>query len=119
MHLGQSDLPAEDAHRVAPGLLLGLSVSTPAQVAAAPDWLDYLGVGPVRATATKPEAAAPLGLEGTAALARQARVPCVAIGGIGPADATAVRATGVAGIAVVSAICAAADPQAAAAGLAP
>lgn len=118
VHLGQSDLPAEDAHRIAPDLLLGLSVSTPAQVAAAPDWLDYLGVGPVRATATKPEAAAPLGLAGTAALARQARVPCVAIGGIGSENAAAVRGTGVAGIAVVSAICAAADPRAAAAELA-
>lgn len=118
VHLGQSDLPAEDAHRIAPHLLLGLSVSTPDQVEAAPDWLDYLGVGPVRATATKPEAARPLDLDGTAALVRLARVPCVAIGGIGPANAADVRATGVAGIAVVSAVCAAADPQAAAAELA-
>jgi thiamine-phosphate pyrophosphorylase len=117
VHLGQSDLPAQDAHRVAPELLLGLSVSTPEQVAAAPDWLDYLGVGPVRATATKPEAAAPLGLAGTAALVAAARVPCVAIGGIGPANAADVRSTGVAGIAVVSAVCAADDPAAAAAAL--
>ena len=117
VHLGQSDLPAQDAHRLAPDLQLGLSVSAAAEVAEAPDWLDYLGVGPVEATPTKPEAAAPLGLEGTAALARQARVPCVAIGGIGPANAAAVRATGVAGIAVVSAVCAAADPRAAAAAL--
>ncbi|GAA1843069.1 thiamine phosphate synthase [Microlunatus capsulatus] len=117
VHLGQSDLPAEDAHRVAPELLLGLSVSTPEQVAAAPDWLDYLGVGPVRATATKPEAAAPLGLAGTAALVAAARVPCVAIGGIGPANAAEVRSTGVAGIAVVSAVCAADDPAAGAAAL--
>ena len=117
VHLGQSDLPAEGAHRVAPELLLGLSVSTPEQAAAAPDWLDYLGVGPVRATATKPEAAAPLGLAGTAALVAAARVPCVAIGGIGPANAAEVRSTGVAGIAVVSAVCAADDPAAAAAAL--
>ncbi len=117
VHLGQSDLAAEDAHRIAPDLLVGLSVSTAAQVALAPDWLDYLGVGPVEATATKPEAAAPLGLEGTAALVARAGVPCVAIGGIGPRNAAAVRATGVAGIAVVSAVCAAADPRAAAAAL--
>ena len=117
VHLGQSDLPAQDAHRLAPDLLLGLSVSTAAEVAEAPDWLDYLGVGPVEATPTKPEAAAPLGLAGTAALVRSARVPCVAIGGIGPANAAAVRATGVAGIAVVSAVCAAPDPRAAAAAL--
>ena len=117
VHLGQSDLPAEDAHRIAPDLLLGLSVSTAAQVALAPDWLDYLGVGPVQATATKPEAAAALGLAGAAALVAAARVPCVAIGGIGPANAAAVRATGVAGLAVVSAVCAADDPAAAATAL--
>lgn len=117
VHLGQSDLPVGDARRIAPDLLVGLSVSTPGEVASAPTWLDYLGVGPVEPTATKPEAARPLGLEGTADLVRQARVPCVAIGGIGPANAAAVRATGVAGIAVVSAICAAPDPRAAAAAL--
>ncbi len=117
VHLGQSDLAVEDAHRVAPDLLVGLSVSTAAQVAQAPAWLDYLGVGPVEATPTKPEAAAPLGLAGTAELVQQSRVPCVAIGGIGVGNATQVRATGVAGIAVVSAVCAAPDPRAAAAAL--
>ncbi len=117
VHLGQSDLPAEDAHRIAPDLLLGLSVSTEAQVAQAPAWLDYLGVGPVEATPTKPEAAAPLGLAGTAALVARSRVPCVAIGGIGAGNAAQVRATGVAGIAIVSAVCAASDPRAAAAAL--
>jgi thiamine-phosphate diphosphorylase len=102
-------------------LLVGLSVSTleeVAQAAALPrGCLDYLGVGPVEATATKPEAAAPLGLGDTAQLVAASPLPCVAIGGIGVENAAAVRATGVAGIAVVSAICAAADPAGAAAAL--
>lgn len=124
VHLGQGDLDPADARRIGgPDLLIGLSVSTLEQVADAAarpaGTLDYLGVGPVQATATKPEAAAPLGLDGTARLAAASPLPCVAIGGIGPADAAAVRATGVAGLAVVSAICTALDPAAAAAALRP
>jgi thiamine-phosphate pyrophosphorylase len=122
VHLGQDDLAPEHARRLAgPDLLIGLSVSTLEQVARAASlphgWLDYLGVGPVEATATKPEAAAPLGLRGTAQLVAASQLPCVAIGGISAANAAALRATGVAGLAVVSAICAAADPASAAAAL--
>jgi thiamine-phosphate pyrophosphorylase len=122
VHLGQSDLPVEDARRLAgPGFLIGLSVSTAEQVAQAcalaPGTVDHLGVGPVFATATKPEAAAPLGLAGTAELVALSTLPCVAIGGIGTANAADVRATGVAGIAVVSAVCSAPDPAAAAVAL--
>lgn len=122
VHLGQSDLDVRAARRLlGEDLLIGLSVSTPEQVAEADrlpaGTVDHLGVGPVYATATKPEAAAPLGLEGTAALAAATGLPCVAVGGIGPANVGQVRATGVNGVAVVSAICAADDPRAAAAGL--
>jgi thiamine-phosphate pyrophosphorylase len=122
VHLGQSDLAPEHARRLGgTDLLIGLSVSTLEQVAQAAalprGCLDYLGVGPVRATATKPEPAAPLGLDGTARLVAASPLPCVAIGGIGVETAAAVRATGAAGIAVVSAICAAADPAAAAVAL--
>lgn len=122
VHLGQSDLPVADARRLAgPGFLIGLSVSTREQVAQAsalpPGTVDHLGVGPVFATATKPEAASPLGLAGTAELVGLSRLPCVAIGGIQTANAADVRTTGVAGIAVVSAVCAAPDPAAAAVAL--
>jgi len=122
VHLGQSDLPAAHARRVAgPDLLIGLSVSNlaEAQEAAAlvAGTVDYLGVGPVFATATKPGAAPPMGLRLTTEVCAVAPLPCVAIGGIGPANAAAVRRTGAAGIAVVSAICAAPDPEAAAAAL--
>ena len=121
VHLGQSDLPADVARRLlGPRALVGLSVSTPDQVAeaealnAAGVVVDHLGVGPVWATPTKPEAAAPLGTDRLAALVASTDLPCVAIGGIGPDNAASVRAAGVDGIAVVSAICAAADPAAAA-----
>jgi len=122
VHLGQSDLPVPHARRVAgPDLLIGLSVSTFDQVAQAQAWppgtVDYLGVGPVYATATKPKAPPALGLARTAALAAAATLPCVAIGGITGGNAVSVWETGVAGLAVVSAVCAVPDPQAAAAEL--
>lgn len=122
VHLGQSDLPPDLARRIAgPDLLIGLSVSTlreTAEVEALPEGtVDYLGLGPVFATATKPYAAAPLGLHQTAGVRAATRLPCVAIGGIDVNNAPEVRGTGVAGVAVVSAVCAAADPQAAAAAL--
>lgn len=122
VHLGQSDLPAVQARRIAgPDLLVGLSVSTLDQVADAdslpPGTVDYLGVGPVFATATKPLAAPPLGLQLTARVRAATGLPCVAIGGIDTSNAAQVRATGVHGLAVVSAVCAAPDPQAAAVAL--
>lgn len=124
VHLGQGDLPPHVARDLlGPHALVGLSVSTAEQVAEAEAWnrrgrvVDYLGVGPVWATPTKPEAAAPLGVERAGALAASTDLPCVAIGGIGPGNAVSVRALGVAGVAVVSAICAAPDPTHAAAQL--
>ncbi|NAZ86676.1 thiamine phosphate synthase [Kineococcus indalonis] len=120
VHLGQSDLPAEDARRLlGPGPLLGLSVSSAREVLAAPAGVvDHFGVGPVRATATKTDAAAPLGLDGVREVVRAAAgTPCVAIGGITAADLAGLRAAGAAGACVVSAVCAAPDPRAAAAQL--
>jgi thiamine-phosphate pyrophosphorylase len=127
VHLGQDDLPAAQVRTLlGPELVLGLSIGTAEEAAAAAALgdgvLDYWGVGPVWATATKPEATAPIGLEGTAAvaaLARAAGVRTAAIGGIDATRAAAVRACGVDGVCVVSAVCSAPDPRAAAAGLLP
>ena len=87
----------------------------PADLAAADlDGVDYLGVGPVFATLTKPDAAPPLGLDGLAEIAKRTRFPIVAIGGINATNAAATIAAGVDGLSVVSAIMAAPDPEAAA-----
>jgi thiamine-phosphate pyrophosphorylase len=120
VHVGQSDLPAAEVRAlIGPDRLLGLSVGTDDELAAAlalpPGTLDVVGLGPVWAPPTKPEAATALGPGGVAALAGKASaggLRSVAIGGISPERAAAV--TGVDGICVVSAICAAPDPAAAA-----
>ena len=116
LHLGQTDLPADIARRLLPpGAIIGLSVESPGDVAAAErEPVDYLGVSPVFATSTKPDAAPALGLAGLRSIRALTRRPLVAIGGIAVTNAAAVMAAGADGIAVVSALCAAADPAAAA-----
>jgi len=115
VHLGQSDLPPRIAReQLGPDAIIGLSIENVGQIGDGrfPD-VDYLGVGPVFATNTKSDAAPPIGLDGLAAIRAATRLPVAGIGGIGSANAASVRAVGVDGICVVSAILGAADPAAA------
>ncbi len=118
VHLGQDDLDAARARDIlGPDGLIGVSAGT-AEEAARIDTgrADYVGIGAVYATATKSDAGPAIGIAGLTALAATlAPLPVVAIGGIGPREAAQVMACGAAhGIAVVSAICGAQDPEAAA-----
>lgn len=116
-HIGQRDLPVPLARKILGNdKILGLSCSNIEQLRAVDTTLvDYLGMGPVYPTISKLNAPPVLGLEGFSALAAQSKLPVVAIGGIDATRARAIRATGTAaGIAVVSAICGAENPTAAA-----
>lgn len=118
VHVGQSDLPV-DAVRdlIGPDALLGLSASSADQLRVAANSaarVDYVGVGAVHATTTKPDAPAPLGLDGFGTLVALSSLPVVGIGGITASDLPAMRAAGAAGAAVVSAVCSAPAPSAAA-----
>lgn len=120
VHLGQSDLPVVRAREIAgPDFLIGLSISTVDEMEQAnslpPGTVDYLGIGPAFATATKPDAGAALEPTLVAELAGMTDLPTVAIGGITAENA--ISLSGVDGICVVSAICAADDPCRAAADL--
>ena len=116
LHVGQDDLSSADARRIiGPDMILGLSAGNVDEVRGVdPALVDYLGIGPVWATATKKDAGAAVGLEGLASLSAASPLPVVAIGGIGPSNAADVMRTGVDGIAVVSAICGQASPRTAA-----
>ncbi|MDL2192258.1 thiamine phosphate synthase [Cobetia sp. LC6] len=116
LHIGQSDGdPVEARRRLGEDALIGLSVQTLEQLKAVDvERLDYLGLGPVHATPTKPDHAAPLGIEGLTQLVRSSPLPTVAIGGISLANAGEVMTSGTDGLAVVSALCSAEDPAAAA-----
>ncbi|KJL33090.1 bifunctional hydroxymethylpyrimidine kinase/phosphomethylpyrimidine kinase [Microbacterium azadirachtae] len=119
IHLGQSDASPLLARSVlGPDAIVGLTAHTPAHldaVRALPSGtVDYLGVGVIHPTSTKADHPAPLGVAGFAAFAAASPLPCVAIGGIERIDVAALRAAGAAGVAVVSALCAAPDPRVAA-----
>lgn len=123
-HVGQSDLDIGRARALlGRAAYLGLSVQTVQHVYVAVelgahavddmDYLDYLGVGPVRGTTTKLDAAAPGGLETLHQITSASRWPCVAIGGINVERMPEVRQAGAVGAAVVSAICGQPDVAAA------
>ena len=119
VHLGQSDLPPDAARRLLGAhAVVGWTANTPAHLAAAaglPDGtLDYLGVGVIRPTSTKPDHPPALGVDGFARLAAATPLPCIAIGGIALDDVAPLRDAGAAGVAVVSLLSAADDPAAAA-----
>jgi thiamine-phosphate pyrophosphorylase len=112
VHLGQDDLRQEslpELRRRLAGKIIGLSAHTPAQAAAALE-VDYLGVGPFRATTSKARTRAPLGIAGLVAVARATDLPVCAIGGITPADLGELRADRISMVAVIGAIAKAEDP---------
>ena len=116
LHIGQDDMAAALARRlIGPGKILGVSVENAAQAQAAlADGADYVGASPIFATPTKPDAPAPMGIQGLQELARVCKLPIVAIGGLNASNAAAVLRAGAAGLAVVSAIVSADDAQRAA-----
>jgi thiamine-phosphate pyrophosphorylase len=116
VHVGQSDMMAADARRlIGPRRILGLSITSEADLDKADlAGVDYLGVGPIYATLTKPDAAPPISVGGLRAVAERTSLPIVAIGGLHAGNADEVIAAGAGGVAVVSAICGAADARVAA-----
>lgn len=118
VHVGTDDVSVADVRRCVPaGFIVGASVGCAAEVANAVGGgggADYVGIGPVYATATKGDAGAAIGVAGFARLRRLTGLPAVGIGGITAATAREVIAAGADGVAVVSAVFGARDPEAAA-----
>lgn len=116
VHVGQDDLPADVVRRlVGPEMIVGVSAATIAEARAARnEGADYIGVGPIWGTATKADAGEAVGPGLIATLKGAVDLPMVGIGGIKAANAAEVIAAGGDGVAVVSAIVSAADPEAAA-----
>jgi thiamine-phosphate pyrophosphorylase len=118
VHIGQDDIAPVDA-RLLLGrrAIIGLSVKTLEQAKAAPlDLLDYVAIGGVYGTTSKDNTAAPIGIGGLQAIvdairARAAHYPICAIAGINVGNAADVIAAGADGVAVISALSLAPDPQ--------
>lgn len=115
VHLGQSDMPLHMARQlVPPEMIIGISAeSVDDAISAQKNGADYLGVSPIYGTPTKTDTAEPLGLEGLKAIRSAVDLPLVGIGGLNAGNAEAVIRNGADGVAVVSAIVAADDPEAA------
>jgi thiamine-phosphate pyrophosphorylase len=116
LHVGQDDMPAAEARaRLGADAILGLSVETEAAARAVDGAVvDYVGIGPVFATATKPDHKPPTGIAALARLRAICPVPAVAIGGLKAEHVAPVLESGALGLAVVSAICGTPSPEAAA-----
>lgn len=106
VHLGQGDMPLLQARRIlGPTKVIGISVQTYEQaLVAVHQGADYLGIGPVFATATKKDAAASIGLPALERIIRAISIPTIAIGGIQEENFDSVVRTGVGGVAMISAI---------------
>jgi len=114
VHVGSDDLPVAALRRIAsPGFLIGASVGSDAEAAAAAG-ADYVGIGPIYGSASKLDAGAAIGVHEFARLAALTGLPAVAIGGITAESAAAVIASGAAGIAVIAGIFGGPDPESAA-----
>lgn len=118
VHLGQEDVAGHDLRALRERLgprAIGLSCGTPAEARAVPAGLvDYLGAGPIFATASKDDAGGPIGVSGVRVVVEATTLPVAAIGGISLASLPRVRETGATMAAVISALAAAPDPEAAA-----
>ena len=115
VHLGQTDLPIAEARRILPeGTIIGATAASVSEARRA--WREgasYIGFGPVYPTASKANPAAVQGLERLAAVCEAVPIPVVAIAGITAERIPAVMETGAYGVAVMTAITNAEDPEAA------
>ena len=121
VHLGQDDMAVEDARRLlGPKAVIGLSIKSVGEAEAARlDLINYVGTGGVYATSSKQQKNAPIGPDGLARILATLRqrapdMPDCGIAGIDASNAAEVIAAGADGIAVISALSLAPDPEAAA-----
>lgn len=115
VHLGVDDMPVVLARQIlGPARIIGASPETTKGACQAErDGADYLGIGDVFGTPSKGDAGRPIGLEGLARVVGAVSIPVVAIGGIRPENAGSAIEAGAAGVAVISAVVSAEDPEAA------
>jgi thiamine-phosphate pyrophosphorylase len=111
-HVGQSDTPATEARQmIGREMMLGVSATNIDEaIRAEQEGADYIGFGPVyEARGTKPDTLAPIGLSALRDVVNKCRIPVIAIGGISHQNVVEVLRSGVAGVAVISALVAADD----------
>jgi thiamine-phosphate diphosphorylase len=116
VHLGVDDLPVPAARRIAgPNFAIGYSPDSEMGARSARiEGADYLGVGPIFGTTSKSDAGPAIGLKSLKRRIEISGLPVIGIGGIDASNAGTVVAAGASGVAVMSAVLKANDPEAAA-----
>ena len=116
VHLGQTDMPLEMARAfLKDTMIIGISAeSLKDALEAEKGGADYVSVSPIYATPTKTDTAAPLGLAGVRKIRQAVTVPVIGIGGLNATNSVEVIKAGADGVAVVSSIVGANDPELAA-----
>ncbi|HEU4928366.1 MAG TPA: thiamine phosphate synthase [Candidatus Krumholzibacteria bacterium] len=115
VHLGQRDATIADARAsLGPSAVIGMSAGTVESASAVEEaGAAYIGFGHIFPTTSKQKESLAVGVELLAAVAHDAHIPVIAIGGITETNAARVMASGAWGIAVIGAVCSADDPRAA------
>lgn len=113
VHLGPEDLPVYAAKKLFPEGIVGASCGTVEKAKTnILEGADYLGVGAIyEARSTKPDASPPRGLSAITTIRQHTNCPIVGIGGITSENAANVIGAGADGVAVISEICYADDPE--------
>lgn len=111
IHLGQEDMSFSSARKIlGKEKIIGISVETVEQALKAVEGgADYLGIGPIYPTATKPDAGKALGIARLKEIRESVNIPIVAIGGINENNLEEVLRAGADGVAVISAVVSAPD----------
>lgn len=113
VHVGDEDLPPRDCRRLlGKDKIIGVSAGTPAEAREAEAaGANYLGSGPVFATSTKQDTGPELGFAGLSEICHAVSIPVIGIGGLDWNNMMEIEETGACGVAVVSAVVSAADPE--------
>jgi thiamine-phosphate pyrophosphorylase len=113
VHIGQNDLPVQAVRKLIGAKIIGVSTHSPSDAQkAVSDGADYIGAGPVYATRTKKDVCAAVGLDYVSYVARNIKIPFVAIGGIKENNILEVSAAGARCFAMITEICGAPDIEA-------
>ena len=112
IHVGQSDENYLEVRKHMPDKIIGVSTMTLEESTEAENLgADYLGIGPIFVTQTKPDTPPPIGLNNLKEIVDNTTIPIVAIGGINAENLESILKTGVHGVAIISAILTAPDPE--------
>lgn len=104
VHLGEDDIPPEEVKNNFPYFIIGYSPASMEDALKNEPFVDYMGIGPVFETSTKPDAGSPIGVEGLKKYVQRLKIPVVAVGGITFENLPQLLETGAAGVAVSSGI---------------